>query len=78
MIYVREIFNLIATHILICNSTKAGTAIIAFIFFKVLFIYLFMRDTERKVRHRQREKQAPCRESDVVLDPGTPGSRPGP
>ena len=31
------------------------------------FIYLFMRDTERQ-RHRQREKQAPCREPDV----GTP------
>ena len=29
-------------------------------------------------RHRQREKQAPCREPDMGLDPGTPGSRPGP
>ena len=38
-----------------------------------------MRDTERKrQRHRQREKQASCREPDVGLDPGTPGSRPGP
>ena len=38
-----------------------------------------MRDTEReRQRHRQREKQAPCREPDVGLDPGTPGSRPGP
>ena len=27
---------------------------------------------------RQREKQAPCREPDVGLDPGTPGSCPGP
>ena len=26
----------------------------------------------------QREKQAPCEEADVGLDPGTPGSRPGP
>ena len=32
-----------------------------------------MRDTERQ-RHRQREKQAPCREPDVGLDPGSPGS----
>ena len=31
--------------------------------------------TERE-RERQREKQAPCR--DVGLDPGSPGSRPGP
>ena len=33
------------------------------------------------MRHReaetQREKQAPCRERAVGLDPGTPGSRPG-
>ena len=34
-----------------------------------------MRDTER---HGQREKQAPCREPNVGLDPGTLGSRPGP
>ena len=37
-----------------------------------------MRDTEReKQRHRQREKQAPCREPHVGLDPKTPGSPPG-
>ena len=29
-------------------------------------------------RHRRRERQAPCREPDVGLDPETPGSRPGP
>ena len=38
-----------------------------------------MQDTERKrQRHRQREKQAPCRKPDVGLDPGTPGSHPEP
>ena len=36
-----------------------------------------MRDTERG-RDRQMEKQAPCREPNVGLDPGTPGSRPEP
>ena len=35
-----------------------------------------MRDTERQ-RHRQKEKQAPCREPDVGLDPRSPGSHPG-
>ena len=30
------------------------------------------------MRERQREKQAPCREPDVGLDPRAPGSRPGP
>ena len=34
-----------------------------------------MRDTQR---YRQREKQAPCREPDVGLNPRSPGSRPGP
>ena len=29
-------------------------------------------------RHRQREKQAPIREPDVGLDPGTTGSHPKP
>ena len=29
-------------------------------------------------RHRQREKQAPCREPDAGLDPGTPEPCPGP
>ena len=48
-----------------------------FQFFKKDFIYLFMRDTEReRQRHRQKEKQAPYREPDVGLNPGTPGSRP--
>ena len=51
-------------------------------FFKILKIYLFMRDTHRKrererQRHRQREKQAPCREPDMRLDPGSPGPHPG-
>ena len=36
-----------------------------------------MRDTERP-RHRQREKQAPCREPDMGQDSGTPGSCPEP
>ena len=40
------------------------------------FIYLFMRDTERE-RERERQKQAPCREPEVGLNPGSPGSRPG-
>ena len=34
-----------------------------------------MIDIEReRKRHRQREKQAPCREPDAGLDPETPGS----
>ena len=32
-----------------------------------------MRDTERQ-RHRQREKQVPCRKPDAGLDPETAGS----
>ena len=48
-----------------------------FIYFKD-FIYLFMRDIYRERQtHRQREKQTPCREPDVGLDPGSLGSGPG-
>ena len=36
-------------------------------------LYLFIHE-----RPRQREKQAPCREPDVGLHPGTPGSQPEP
>ena len=36
-----------------------------------------MKDTHtERQRHRQREKQAPCREPDVGLNPRTLGSRP--
>ena len=37
-----------------------------------------MRDTQRESeRHRQKEKQDPCREPDMGLDPGSLGSCPG-
>ena len=37
-----------------------------------------MRDTHtERQRHRQREKQAPSKEPDVGLHPGSPGSHPG-
>ena len=39
------------------------------------FIYFFMIE---KDRDRGREKQAPCRQPDVGLNPRTPGSCPGP
>ena len=57
--------------------TNILNSIIRGIFFKDLLIYLFMRDTERG-RHRQREKQAPCRKPDMGLNPRTPESRPEP
>ena len=60
-----------------CPYTTPVAAIIhAFLFFKD-FIYLFMRDTERR-RHRQREKQATRREPNVGLHPRTPESCPKP
>ena len=37
------------------------------------------KEERERQRHRQREeKQAPCREPDAGLGPGTPGSRPEP
>ena len=46
------------------------------VFFFLIF-YLFIHDRQRQ-RHRQREKQASRREPDMGLDPGSPGSGPGP
>ena len=43
------------------------------LFKKILFIH-----KRERQRHRQREKQATCREPDMGLDPGSPGSCPGP
>ena len=43
-----------------------------------LRFYLFMGDTERRQRYRQREKQTPSRDPDVGLDPRTPASHPEP
>ena len=62
-------------------SQNVKTRIFIFYLFIFLRFYLFIqeRHTDReRQRHRQREKQAPCREPDVGLDPGPPGSRPGP
>ena len=42
-----------------------------------VFIHEGHREKERQ-RPRQREKQAPCREPDVGLDPGTLGLQPDP
>ena len=38
--------------------------------------FIHERQRERGRDKRQREKQAPCREPDVGLDPGTVGSHP--
>ena len=54
--------------------------LLLFYYYYFLRFSLFVRDTggEREAEHRQREKQVPCREPDVGLDRGTPGSGPEP
>ena len=47
-------------------------------FFPILYLFIHERHRERdRGRDRQREKQAPCRDPDVGLVPGFPGSGPG-
>ena len=43
-------------------------------FFFVRCIYLFMKTQRETQKHRQREKQSPCGEPDVELNPSTLGS----
>lgn len=43
---------------------------------KRLFFFLNNETQKERQRHRQREKQAPCGEPNVGLDPGTPGIMP--
>ena len=58
------------------DSIPEETAQPSLILIKILF-YLFMRETERQ-RYRQREKQAPCEDPNVELDPRTLESCPEP
>ena len=45
-------------------------------FLKILFIYSWETQRERKAETQAEAEQAPCREPDVGLDPGSPGSHP--
>ena len=56
------------------TTSSSLTIFETFFSFKILFLYS-LENRERQ-RHRQREKQAPYRDPDSELDPGTPGSRP--
>ena len=54
-------------------------AVFNFYFLKYFIYLIHERHRERKrQRHRQREKQGLCREPNAELDPGPPGSWPGP
>ena len=57
---------------LIIYKVSLKTVLFGFVFKD--FVYLLMGDTEREA---EREKQAPCTEPDMGLDPGSPGSGPG-
>ena len=47
-------------------------------FFKEFYLFINEREREREAEiQAEREKQAPCREPHVGLDPWSPGSRPG-
>ena len=64
---------------LLTESARVPSAFIFFFFFRFLFIYEKHTERERACqRHRQREKQTPCKEPEMGLDPGTPGSYLGP
>ena len=47
-----------------------------FIFFKRFYLFIHERHREAETQE-EGEAEAPCREPDAGLDPGSPGSRPG-
>ena len=47
-------------------------------FLCVFFLKILLIHGRQSQRHRQREKEAPRREPNVGLDPGSPGSCPEP
>ena len=59
------------------SMDKLAFEIVLWFCFALRFLFVHERHTERQ-RHRQREKRAPCRDPNAGLDPGTPGSHPGP
>ena len=44
---------------------------------KIIYLFMTERERERERERWQKEKQAPCREPEVGLDPRSPGSHPG-
>ena len=48
------------------------------IFFKRFYLFIHERHRWREAETQTEGKQAPCKEPDVGLDPGTLGSCPGP
>ena len=49
------------------------------VFFKRFYLFIYSWQTRReRQRHKQREKQAPCKKPNAGLDPRTLGSRPEP
>ena len=49
-----------------------------FLFFLKIYLFMIDREKERERQRHRRKKQASCQEPDEGLDPGTPGSCPGP
>ena len=58
-----------------CHCPHGTIGQVVFLFFKILFIHERHRE-KKSQRHRQREKQAPCREPNAGPDPGSPGLGP--
>ena len=59
-----------------CTLVYSALQILPFLK-KIFYLFIHERHSEKQ-RHRQREKQAPCREHNVGLDPRTLGSLPEP
>ena len=75
IVYLYSLLNLLFKmyYLKILKICHISNPWILFFFLFLKIFYLFMRD-----RERERQKEAPCREPNVGLDPGTLGPRPEP
>ena len=78
-IFLLSFLKLFKFYLFICSFVHAFIHSFIVCLFIILKDFFIEREREREREREaetQREKQAPCREPDVGLDPGSPGSHP--
>ena len=70
----------IPRYLILLGAIVNGIGSLISLFFLRFYLFIHDREREREAETQaegEGEKQAPCREPDAGLDPGSPGSHPG-